>query len=149
MAVWLIVAQDGFPLDTDLVIKYALVHDLVEVYAGDAFALDAEQMRTKAAKEHAALQRLKNNKLTVGIAGLIEQYESLDDEESKFVYSLDKLMAAFTIVHSQSPIWQEHGITQKLWQERFQSKIQTSPYLQPYLEVLLQLFEDNPAILAD
>ncbi len=149
MAAWLIATQDEFPLDTDLVIKYALVHDLVEVYAGDAFALDAEQMRTKAAKEHAALQRLKNNKLTAGITGLIEQYESLDDEESKFVYSLDKLMAAFTIVHSQSPVWQEHGITQKLWQERFQSKIQTSPYLQPYLEVLLKLFEDNPAILAD
>ena len=149
MAAWLIVDQDELPLDTDLVIKYALVHDLVEVYAGDASALDAEQMRTKAAKEHAALQRLKAQKLTAGIAKVIEQYESLDDEESRFVYSLDKLMATFTLIYNQSPIWQEYGITQRLWQERFQSKIQKSPHLQPYLEALLQVFADNPAMLAD
>ena len=148
MAAWLIVAKDELPLDTDLVIKYALVHDLVEIYAGDTFALDDKQMQTKAVKEHAALQRLKSNELTADIAGLIEKYESLDDEESRFIYGLDKLMAAFTIVHGKLPIWQEHGITQNAWQDRFQAKIQKSPYLQPYLEELLQLLKDNPALLA-
>ena len=148
MAAWLIAAKDELPLDADLVIKYALVHDLVEVYAGDTSALDDEQIRTKAARGHAALQRLKGNELTADIAGLIEQYESLDDEESRFVYGLDKLMAAFTIVHGQLPIWQERGITQSIWQERFRAKIQKSTYLQPYLEALLKLFEENPAMLA-
>ena len=147
MAAWLIVIKDELPLDADLVIKYALVHDLVEVYAGDAFALDKET-QTKIDKEHAALQRLKGNELTTDIAELIEKYESLDDEESRFVYGLDKLMGAFTIVHGKVPIWREYGITQNAWQERFQSKIQKSPYLQPYLEELLRLLKDNPALLA-
>ena len=149
MAVLLIATKEEFPLDANLAIKYALVHDLVEVYAGDTSALDDEQIRTKAAREHVALQRLKSNELTAGIAGMIEEYESLDNEESRFVYGLDKLMAAYTIVHGQISIWQEHGITRTIWQERFQAKVQTSPYLQPYLEALLQLFEDNPGILAD
>ena len=148
MAAWLIIAEDELPLDVDLVIKYALVHDLVEVYAGDTFALDDEQIQVKAAKEHAALQRLKGNKLTADIAGLIEQYESLDDEESRFVYALDKLMAAFTIVHGKLPIWQEHGITQGIWQERFQAKILKSPYLKPYLEEFFKLLKENPGLLA-
>ena len=149
MAAWLIVDKDKLPLDTNLVIKYALVHDLVEIYAGDTFALDDAEIQTKAAKEHAALERLKGNELTVDIARLIEKYESLDDEESRFVYGLDKLMAAFTIVHGKLPIWQEHGITYNAWQERFQAKIQKSPYLKPYLEEFLQLLKDNSALLAD
>ena len=149
MAAWQIVTKDELPLDANLVIKYALVHDLVEVYAGDTFALDDEQMQTKAIKEHAALQRLKSNELTADIAELVEKYESLGDDESRFVYGLDKLMAAFTIVHGKIPIWQKHGITRNIWQERFQAKIQKSPYLQPYLEELLQLLKDNSELLAD
>ena len=82
MAAWLIISQDNLPLDLDLVIKYALVHDLVEVYAGDASALDDEQIKTKATKEHAALQRLKSKGLTADLAELIEEYERFDNEES-------------------------------------------------------------------
>ena len=149
MAAWLIISQDNLPLDLDLVIKYALVHDLVEVYAGDASALDDEQIKTKATKEHAALQRLKSKGLTADLAELIEEYERFDNEESNFVYALDKLMASFTIIHGKVAIWRQHGITQSVWQKKFQAKIQKSPYLKPYLEECLRLQQANPELMPD
>ncbi|MEW6146332.1 MAG: HD domain-containing protein, partial [Thermodesulfobacteriota bacterium] len=84
MAAWVIISQDSLPLDLDLAIKYALVHDFVEVYAGDAFPLDDKQVAEKPKKEHFALLKLQDNKLTEEFAKLIEQYERMDDEESKF-----------------------------------------------------------------
>ena len=148
MAAWLIIAKDKLPLDTNLVIKYALVHDLVEVYAGDASALSDEETRDKAAKEAAALQRLKESELTAEFAAVSEQYEHLSDEESKFVYGLDKLMASFTVIHGRLPLWREHGITRTAWQDRFQAKIQTSAYLEPYLAEFLRVLDENQELLA-
>lgn len=149
MAAWLIVLKDRLPLDVDLVIKYSLVHDLVEVYAGDVSALDEEGRKTKAARERAALQRLKDNQLTVEITALIEEYERQDNQESRFVYALDKLMAKFMLIHGQIPIWRQHGITYDDWRERFLDKMQASPYLQPYVEELLRQLEANSHLLAD
>ena len=149
MMAWQIIAKDRLPLDLDLVLKYALVHDLVEVYAGDAKALNDEQMRDKVAKEAAALQRLKNDDLTSEYAGLIEQYESFADEESRFVYGLDKLIASFGIIYGRLPVWREYGITREAWLDRFQAKIQRSSYLEPYLEQFLRALDANPDLLAD
>lgn len=149
MAAWLIISKDQLPLDIDLAIKYALVHDLVEVYAGDASALDDEQIKTKVIKEHAALQRLKSSELTAGIAKLIEEYERLDNEESNFVYALDKLMASFTIIHGKVAVWKQHGITQSVWQNKFQAKIEKSPYLRSYLEECLRLQRAHPELMPD
>lgn len=149
MAAWLIADRDNLPLDVDLVIKYALVHDLVEVYAGDTFAFDDEAAKDKPAREHAALQKLKENESTAGFAGVAEKYEKLEDEESRFVYGLDKLMAAFTTLHGRVPIWREHGIPREMFLDRFQVKIEKSAHLRPYLDKLLQLLDADPSLLAD
>ncbi len=37
MLSWYIISAENLKLDKNLVIKYALVHDLVEVYAGDTY----------------------------------------------------------------------------------------------------------------
>ena len=149
MAAWLIISKDNLPLDLDLVIKYALVHDLVEIYAGDAFPLDNIQAAEKPDKEHAALLRLKDDNLTDGFGNLIEKYEQMGDEESKFIYGLDKLMPAFTLIHGKIPLWKEYGLTQKGWEEKFRSKIEKSEHLKPYLKQFLALQKANPELLAE
>ncbi|MCY3804854.1 MAG: HD domain-containing protein [Candidatus Saccharibacteria bacterium] len=149
LAGWLIVEKDKLPLNADLVIKYALVHDLVEVYAGDTSALDDEGRKTKIAREKTALKRLDNDQLTTELAAIIEEYEEQANPESRFVYSLDKLMATCMLIHGQSSVWREHGITYTDWQDRFLSKLQVSPYLQPYTQELLHQLRMNPHLLAD
>jgi len=149
MAAWLIVSKDDLPLDLNLVIKYALVHDLVEVYAGDAFPLDDKQVSEKPNKEHLALLKLKRDDLTVDLAELIEQYEQMNDEESKFIYGLDKLMPAFTLIHGNIPLWKKYNITQVGWEQKFRSKVEGSQYLKPYLDQFLELQKANPQLLAE
>lgn len=149
MVAWLIVSKDKLPLDLNLVIRYALVHDLVEVYAGDAFPLDNKQVAEKPAKEHEALIRLKGNELTVEFAELIEKYEQMADEESKFIYGLDKLMPAFTLIHGKVPLWKKYNLTQQGWEVKFRSKIEKSQYLTPYLDQFLELQKANTELLAE
>lgn len=149
MAAWVIICQDSLPLNLDLVIKYALVHDFVEVYAGDAFALDDYQVAKKPHKEHLAFMKLQDDKLTEEFAKLIERYERMDDEESKFIYGLDKLMPAFTLIHGNVPLWRKYDLTQQAWEDKFRPKIESSKYLKPYLEQFLQLQKANPRLLAE
>jgi 5'-deoxynucleotidase YfbR-like HD superfamily hydrolase len=132
----------------DKVIKYALVHDLVEAYADDAFVFDEEQVKEKDSREHLALERLKGQKFSKGFAEVIEEYEKLDNEEIKFVYGLDKLMPAFTLVQGKVDIWKKYGVTISGWEEKFGPKIRKSKYLEPYLQQLIELQKQNPELLA-
>jgi putative hydrolase of HD superfamily len=148
MAAWVIIEKDKLPLDLDKVLKRALVHDLPEVYAGDAFALDPAQVATKVEKETAALEILSNNELTSELAIVIKEYEALDDEESKFVYSLDKLMAALGVLYGQSSIWKDNGMTQQMWEEKFRAKIELSQYTKPYLDFVIKKQKESPHLFA-
>jgi len=75
------------------VIVYALVHDLVEAYAGDTdpYSCSSEDYLTKHTKEMDALQKIKEETTFFPqLAERIESYESQQDEESQFVKSIDK-----------------------------------------------------------
>lgn len=149
MAGWFIISKDKLPLDLDLVVRYALVHDLVEVYADDAFVFDEKQVSEKTSKEHHALVQLQKDKVSRDFADVIVQYEKMADEESRFVYGLDKLMPAFTLIQGQVATWKEYGVTLESWDEKFRPKIEQSKYLKPYLEDLIALQKLNPDLLAD
>lgn len=148
MAAWLIVSHDKIPLDLDLVIKYALVHDLVEVYAGDTFALDDAHTVTKVDRERLALGKLQDQVITHEFASYIRQYEQMTDEESRFIYGLDKMMPAVTIIQTGITVWRDHGLTQEQWEDKFRPKIERSVYLRPYLDALIWQQKNHPELFA-
>src|SRR5680860_196716 len=76
MFAWYLISSYKLDLDLDLIIKYALVHDLVEVYAGDTFAFDDDHRESKEKREDESLERLKSEFGEFpDIFPLIEQYE--------------------------------------------------------------------------
>ncbi len=86
--------------DLGKIAQYALVHDMVEVYAGDVDTINPHTVdhTAKAKSEQAALAKIK---LRFGstfswIHKTIEAYESLQDPESRFVKTIDKVMPAIT-----------------------------------------------------
>jgi len=87
-------AQYFTELDTNLCIRYALVHDLVEIHAGDTFVFGEKSMlESKAKREQLALEKIKNDwadfpELTADM----QAYENLNNPESCFVYALDKIV---------------------------------------------------------
>ena len=144
MTAWVIIKKDHLPLDLDKTLKYALVHDLPEVYAGDAFALDPAQVAIKVGREEVALEKLHADDLTSELAAVVEQYETLEDEESRFVYSLDKLMAALTVLAGQSSVWKDNELTQMDWEAKFRAKIEVSQYTRPYLDFVINQQKNSP-----
>lgn len=89
-------------LDKGKIAQYALVHDLVEVYAGDVVTFaqyDAEALQKKEEAESLALTRIKAEFDSVypWISSTIEEYEQLESREARFVKVMDKVMPK--IVH--------------------------------------------------
>ncbi len=96
-------------LDIQLVATYALVHDLVEAYAGDVSARH-KHYDDKAEKEHAAYLHIEQRFRTSApwIAETIERYERRTDDEARFVYAADKLMGALARLADKGESWEEY-----------------------------------------
>jgi putative hydrolase of HD superfamily len=95
-------AQRELPqLDLGLIAQYALVHDLVEVYAGDTPTLQQlapDAAADKAAREEAAYLRLAEEfaMRLPWIATTIAEYELRRTPEARYVKALDKLLPKIT-----------------------------------------------------
>jgi putative hydrolases of HD superfamily len=87
-------------LDVGLVAQYALVHDLVEAYAGDTNTLrllDAATLADKAQRERDAYQRIAFDfQTTPWLPETIAEYEALSTPEARYVKALDKVMPKIT-----------------------------------------------------
>jgi 5'-deoxynucleotidase YfbR-like HD superfamily hydrolase len=128
-------------LDLGKVSQYALVHDLVEVYAGDTTIwASAEEHAGKAEREEKALQLIEERfgKRFPWIDQTIKKYELFDEPESCFVYALDKIIPYIVMAavdHQPFPPDKE------LYEEKMaiaRKKIDRYPKL-------LELFEDLDA----
>jgi putative hydrolase of HD superfamily len=111
---WYFIEKGKLKLDSNKVVKYALVHDLVEAYAGDVYLYeaDAEIRKNKHKKEQEAAARIKKEFPDfLELHALIESYESRADDESKFVYALDKVQPVIQIYLDKGRTWNERKIT--------------------------------------
>ena len=84
-------------LDVGRVAQFALVHDLVEAYAGDTRTLrqpDAAARAAKMARERAAQVRIQGEFAyrLPWLPQLIAEYEAQDTAEARYVRALDKLL---------------------------------------------------------
>ncbi|HET8884172.1 MAG TPA: HD domain-containing protein, partial [Candidatus Saccharimonadales bacterium] len=83
-------AAEYYPqLDSGKIARYAMVHDFVEVFAGDVNSLTAtpEQLATKGLTEKIAFDRLQRElgPAWPSLMGLVHDYELLKDAEARFV----------------------------------------------------------------
>ncbi len=104
-------------LDSGRIAELIMVHDLVEVYAGDTVSLTADtaRMNDKKEREISALVRLEEELGDVfpAIIKLIEEYESLNSEEARFAKAFEKIDPAFTHIANDGVAFQKIGITSK------------------------------------
>ena len=105
------------PPGTDIskVISMLLIHDLVEIDAGDLFAYadDALQQRQEEA-ERAAAQRifgLLPAAQGAALHGLWEEFEERVSPEARFARALDRLQPMLANLKADGGTWREHGIT--------------------------------------
>ena len=101
-------------LDIFHVIKMLLVHDIVEIDAGDTFLYDEAGTEAKAAREIKAADRLFNilpEKQAQELRALWDEFEERRSPEAQFARGLDRFMPLLHNYFTQGKTWQEHGIT--------------------------------------
>jgi putative hydrolase of HD superfamily len=140
-----------FPeLDRDKLIRFSLVHDLVEIHAGDTYIYGPqEHLDSKEDREAAALKQLTNDWPDFPeLAETITEYEHRECKESQFIYALDKIMPMMQIYLNEGHTWQKHGIELVRVDQTKRSKVVGSPEISAYYEELRKLFEAQPDLFA-
>lgn len=109
------------PVDVSRVIRMVLVHDLIEIYAGDTFCYDKEGNRDKAAREAAAADRLYAL-LPADQAGeyraLWEEFDRMDTPDSRFAAALDRIQPIINNYLTEGHTWKLGHVTSAQVYER-------------------------------
>jgi putative hydrolase of HD superfamily len=117
LAVMALVLGDYAPPGTDLsrVTAMLVVHDLVEVDAGDLFVYaSAEDQERQEAAERAAADRifgLLPPDQGASARGLWDEFEERRTPEARFARALDRLQPMLANIQADGGTWREHGIT--------------------------------------
>lgn len=99
-------------VDVLKVVSILLVHDLVEVYAGDTFAYDEEGKKSQHQRELEAADKLFSQlpvDLCKKIRDLWDEFEQWETPEAKFAHTLDNFQPLMLQHASKGRAWKEGG----------------------------------------
>jgi putative hydrolases of HD superfamily len=115
VAVMILSEYAGPGLDLLRTLQMVLIHDVVEIDAGDTIAYASVAAKAaQAERERAAAERLfgilpveQGSKLRA----LFEEFEERKTREARFARALDRVQPILQNVHSNGATWRENGIT--------------------------------------
>jgi putative hydrolase of HD superfamily len=105
---------NGPYLDVLRVLKMLIIHDLVEIDAGDTFAYDIEAMAHQHEREAAAADRifgLLPPDQGYEFRTLWDEFEARQTPEAKFAAAVDRFQPMLLNCHTEGAAWRRHGVT--------------------------------------
>jgi putative hydrolase of HD superfamily len=111
------------PVDLQRVIKMLLVHDIVEIDAGDTFAFDVTGYLDKAERELVAAERifgLLPDDQECELRGLWEEFEAGETPEARFANMADRLMPALQNYNNSGGTWREANLDRAMVEHRME-----------------------------
>lgn len=96
------------------VMLMCLIHDIVEIDAGDTYAYDAENLKTQTARENAAKERIFSllpDEQKEELIALFDEFEAFETPESKFAHAMDNLQPLMLNNSNGGADWKEHEVT--------------------------------------
>ena len=97
------------------VLKMLIIHDLVEIDAGDTFAYDTAAMAGQHEREARAADRifgLLPSDQTQEFRALWDEFEEKHTPESKFATAVDRFQPMLLNCRTEGAAWNRHGVTQ-------------------------------------
>jgi 5'-deoxynucleotidase YfbR-like HD superfamily hydrolase len=113
MAALVLAEHAAQPVDLGRVVPMLLVHDLVEIDAGDTFCYDPVAHLDKEERERRAADRLfalLPGEQGAALRELWEEFEARATPEACFANAIDRLMPVLHNYHSQGRGWRENGV---------------------------------------
>ena len=128
-------------VDISRVMIMCLIHDIVEIDAGDTYAYDAAGLATQKEREDAAKERIfsllpedqKQELIT-----LFDEFEACESAESRFARAMDNLQPLLLNNSNGGGDWKEHGVTAQQVYGRQSKTRQGSEVLYQVTDAIIQ-----------
>ena len=128
--------------DVDMlrVLKMLLIHDIVEIDAGDTFVYDEVAYRDKDVREEKAADRIFSilpSEQAVEFRRLWDEFEERKTKEAQYAAALDRLQPLLLNFHTNGLAWKRHGVTRDEVVSRNAHISDSSPTLWKYATKLI------------
>ena len=114
MMIYLLKEYANEPIDLAKTMMMALIHDIVEIDAGDTYAYDTAAMETQAERERLAAERifgLLPDDQRDELRGLFEEFEAGETAEAKFARTMDNMQPLLLNNSNDGGDWRAHQVT--------------------------------------
>ena len=101
-------------VDIARVMLMCLIHDIVEIDAGDTYAYDAAALETQKEREEAAKQRIFSmlpQDQAEELMALFDEFEAYETAESRFAHAMDNVQPLILNNSNGGGDWREHQVT--------------------------------------
>lgn len=101
------------PIDLLKTVSMILMHDIVEIDAGDTYAYDEQGKKTQRQREHKAADRLYGmlpQDQKEKFMGLFEEFEAGETPEARFARAMDNIQPLMLNAATDGKSWEERGI---------------------------------------
>ena len=91
-----------------------LIHDIVEIYAGDTYAYDEEALKSQKAREDEAKERIFSmlpDDQRDELIAVFDEFETYETPESRYAHAMDNLQPLILNHSNGGSDWKEHGVT--------------------------------------
>jgi putative hydrolase of HD superfamily len=102
-------------------IKMLVVHDLIEIYAGDTFAYDVKGNRDKAEREALAADKLYSQlpeEQGAELRALWEEFDAMETVDAKYAAGVDRLQPLLQNTLTEGHTWRDGGAVRTQVEER-------------------------------
>jgi putative hydrolase of HD superfamily len=109
--------HSNVPIDLIRVLRMLIIHDLVEIDAGDTYAYDTARLAGQHAREALAADRifgLLPADQGVELRATWEEFEARQTPEAKFAAAVDRLQPVLLNILTGGEKWREHGVTRSM-----------------------------------
>ena len=141
MMIYLLQEYANEPIDLAKTMMMALIHDIVEIDAGDTYAYDETAMASQAERERLAADRIfgllpddQRNELRA----LFEEFEAGETAEAKFARTMDNLQPLMLNNSNNGGDWREHQVTKTQIMKRHGRNQIGSAFIGEYTKELIE-----------
>ena len=130
-------------IDVAKAMMMALIHDIVEIDAGDTYAYDAAGLATQKEREEQAAERifgLLPEDQKTELRGLFEEFEAGETAEASFARAMDNFQPLLLNNSNEGGDWREHDVCRSQIMKRHKKTYLGSEVIGAYSE---QLIDEN------
>ena len=137
---WLMSEYANEPIDVAKTMLMVLLHDVVEIDAGDSYAYDPEAQETAHERELAAAERLYHilpEDQGTYLKALWEEFEAGETPEARFAHVMDNFQPLLLNDSNEGNDWREHGVARAQVEKRNERTAGGSREIWEYMKTVL------------